>query len=126
MKNLLTWRLPYSDRHARLWPGLLLGSLLALFLVAFLYSAYLFLAWGRTVVASAPALPALSLPRLVRSAPARAPVTNQTADLFVLTVPQQSGKAPLPVSERVSIIIMGVDNRPDEPVRARTASWLSR
>jgi LCP family protein required for cell wall assembly len=123
MKNLQTRHLPYSGRHARLWPSLLLGSLLALFLIAFLYSGYLFLAWGRTVAASVPDLPALSLPRLARSAPARAPVANQPDDLFVQAVPQRSGNAPLPVSERVTIIMLGMDNRPDEPV-ARTDSII--
>lgn len=123
MKNMQTRHLQSSGRPTRLWPSLLLGSLLALFLVAFLYSGYLFLAWGRTVAASVPDLPALSLPSLVRSASARAPVANQPADLFVQAAPPQTGNPRLPASGRVTIIMMGVDNRPDEPV-ARTDSIL--
>jgi polyisoprenyl-teichoic acid--peptidoglycan teichoic acid transferase len=123
MKNMQTRRLQSSGRPARLWPSLLLGSLLVLFLVAFLYSGYLFLTWGRTVAASVPDLPALALPSLVRAAPARAPVANQPVDLFVQAAQPQAGNSPLPVSGRVTIIMMGVDNRPDEPI-ARTDSIL--
>ena len=122
MKSTQTSHLQ-SERPARLVPGLLLGSLLALFLVAFLYSGYLFLVWGRSVARTVPDLPALALPRLVHAAPQRAPVANQPADLFVPAAPQQPASAPVPVSGRVTIILMGVDSRPDEPI-ARTDSIM--
>ncbi len=123
MKDMQTRRLPFGERHACLWPSLLLGALLVLFLIALLYTGYLFLAWGRTVAASVPELPALSLPRLVRAAPVRAQAASQPSDLFVLAAPLPAGNAPAPVSARVTVLVMGVDNRPDEPI-ARTDSIM--
>ena len=50
--------------------GLLLGFLLTLFIVAFVYVASMFVSVGQRAVAEAPAQEPLALPQLVRSAPA--------------------------------------------------------
>ena len=105
-------------RRSTILPGLLLGSLLALFLIAFLYAGYLFLQWGQTLTADLPDLPALALPRLVRSAPAPAPSGDEGAD--DASAPAADAQpADAPASRRVTVVLMGVDNRPDELV-ART------
>ena len=117
----MTPRKPRPDRRqSSLFPGLLLGGLLVLFLVAFLYTGYLFLGWGRALVADVPDLPALSLPRLVRSVSVRRPAGNPPQGVLSLPQDQTVQNNPTPVAtSRVTVLVMGVDNRPDEPV-ART------
>jgi LCP family protein required for cell wall assembly len=101
----------------------LLGFLLTLFLATFLYVAYLFLTWGQTAVAQLPRLPPLALPQLVRPAPANAAAARAPAGVLWQPAPQQTpGVEPLP-SGRITVLVMGVDNRPDEPV-ARTDSII--
>ncbi|MCX6028977.1 MAG: LCP family protein [Chloroflexi bacterium] len=122
-----TQHIPSTRRPARhtspLWSGLLLGLLLTLFLVAFVYVAYLFLSWGQVTAAQLPKLPPLSLPKLVRSAPsANAPESNPLSLLFQPAA-QRGQEASSPVTGRVTVLLMGVDNRPDETI-ARTDSIL--
>jgi LCP family protein required for cell wall assembly len=121
-----------------LWPGLLLGSLLTLFMVAFVYVAYSFLVWGQAAASQAPKLPPLALPRLVREASSVEVTRNRPLDL--LLAPMSTGKQesePV-VTDRVTVLIMGVDNRPGQQVartdtiivltvdpRAHTAGMLS-
>jgi polyisoprenyl-teichoic acid--peptidoglycan teichoic acid transferase len=106
-------------RKPATWAGLLLGFLLTLFIIAFVYVGFLFMAWGRAAMATAPEMSALPLPRLVRSAPP-APGTTEEQ----LSMPQQATSPQLPRQQvqlpdkRITILIMGVDNRPDEHVEA--------
>jgi LCP family protein required for cell wall assembly len=101
--------------------GLLLGSLFCLFIVAFVYVASLFVSVGQRAVAEAPAQEPLALPQLVRSAPAAAqPASGAPAGAPAI---QPSAKRPQEsaptLTGRLTVLVMGVDNRPDEPV-ART------
>jgi LCP family protein required for cell wall assembly len=115
---------PLRSRPRRVWPSLLLGSLLCLFLVALLYAGYLFLEWGQSAAAEVPDLPALSLPKLARVAPAHAATNDEPLALFAQPAAEEPSQKPAPVtSDRVTMVVMGVDNRPDEPV-ARTDTIL--
>jgi len=100
--------------------GLLLGFLLTLFIVAFVYVASMFVSVGQRAVAEAPVQEPLALPQLVRSAPASEPQSSTQASAPVSQPaakrPQESAPT---LSGRLTVLVMGVDNRPDEPV-ART------
>jgi LCP family protein required for cell wall assembly len=100
--------------------GLLLGLLLTLFIAVLVYVAATFLALGQQALAEVPALPPLALPQLVRAAPAAESSAEATTGVAVNAPsarrPQESAPA---LTGRVTVLVMGVDNRPDEPV-ART------
>lgn len=105
--------------RANPWSGLLLGFLLVAFLCAFAYSGYLLYAWARSVAAGAPQLPALPLPRLGLSAAVRSesPATVAT--------PQTEGGffsllAPWEKKERLNVLLLGTDQRPQERGPHRT------
>jgi polyisoprenyl-teichoic acid--peptidoglycan teichoic acid transferase len=119
MNKMRTTRGRDSRRRSTIWPGLLLGSLLALFLIAFLYAGYLFLQWGQTLTTDLPNLPALALPQLVRSAPAASQAQDGMTDAPAVPADAAPPDAAAAASPRVTVVLMGVDNRPDEPV-ART------
>ncbi len=108
-----------SVRRPAILPGVLLGFLLTLFMVAFVYVAYLFLAWGQTVVADVPKMPPLALPKLVRTTLASAAPQGNALSAFLQPAAGRAQQAPLALTGRMTVLIMGVDNRPDEPV-ART------
>jgi LCP family protein required for cell wall assembly len=108
-----------ARRRTSIWPSLLLGSLLALFFIAFLYAGYLFLQWGQSLTAEVPNLPALALPKLVHAGRSSASAGQDgAADAAAQDNNGPSSAAPA-ASDRVTVVLMGVDNRPDEPV-ART------
>ncbi len=111
--------LTHSRRRQTLWPGLLLGSLLTLFMVAFVYVAYLFLAWGRTAASQMPDMPPLSLPKLVRDAPIAEAALNRPLDVLLPPVSPAAQEAAPVMTERVTVLLMGVDNRPGQQI-ART------
>jgi polyisoprenyl-teichoic acid--peptidoglycan teichoic acid transferase len=114
-------RLRSSRSKPATWAGLLLGFLLALFVIVFLYVGLAFVAWGRVAVASVPDMPALPLPKLVRSAPPgetggeSQPVAPAEAAGPQVAKPEAPAAPP---EKRITILIMGVDNRPDERVEA--------
>ena len=112
-----------SSRHSAAWPGLLLGFLLTLFMTVFVYVGYQFLALGQSAVASAPKLSPLELPRLVRNVPAAEASTAGTTNLQVLPAAQRAQESAPVLSGRVTILLMGVDARPDEKV-SRTDSII--
>jgi len=102
-----------------LWSGLLLGSLLMLFVTVLIYVAYLFVGWGRTAAAKVPDMPPLALPKLVQAA--AAPDGEESASsgsLFPTSNRNPQEPAPA-LSDRVTVLLMGVDNRPGQTV-ART------
>ena len=102
-----------------LWSGLLLGSLLMLFVTVLIYVAYLFVGWGRTAAAKVPDMPPLALPKLVQAA--AAPDAEESASAGTLfPTSNRNPQAPAPaLSDRVTVLMMGVDNRPGQTV-ART------
>ncbi len=106
-----------------LWSGLLLGFLLTAFMAAFVYVAYLFLAWGQTAAAGAPKLPPLSLPQLVRASSSVSGSSSSPLDIFLQPAAQGQQEQPSAVTERVTILVMGVDSRPDEKI-ARSDSIM--
>jgi len=114
---------PNRVRRPAILSGVLLGFLLTLFVIAFVYVAYLFLAWGQTAVAAVPKMPPLALPKLVRSAPASAASQSNALSAFLQSSAGGAPEAPVTLTDRVTVLIMGVDNRPDEPV-ARTDTIL--
>lgn len=95
-----------------LWSGLLLGLLLTIFVTSFAYVAYLFLAWGQSALAQAPAMAPLALPRLVR--PAAAGDAQQTGGTTPLFQPLGQGAedSPTQAMGRTTVLIMGLDVRP--------------
>ncbi len=108
-------RTPHTGRQV-LWSGLLLGSLLMLFVTVFVYVAYLFVGWGRTAAAKVPDMPPLALPKLVQAA--AAPDSSESVSAGVL-FPTSNGNpqdtAPA-LKDRVTLLLMGVDNRPDSRI----------
>ena len=107
------------------WNGLLLGSLLALFVVVFLYVVLQFLNVARTTGADLPSLPALALPQLVRPAPASVIVNGSAPGMPWQLLGQQPPPAQPGFEPRVTILIMGVDARPDENIETtRTDSIM--
>jgi LCP family protein required for cell wall assembly len=108
-----------SGQRRTLWSGLLLGSLLTLFMVVFVYVAYLFLAWGQAAASQVPKLPPLAVPRLVREAPSIESAQNRSLDLLVQPINGRREEAEPVVTDRVTVLLMGVDNRPGQQV-ART------
>jgi LCP family protein required for cell wall assembly len=105
-------------------PGLLLGLLLTLFIVVFVYVAALFLALGQQAIAESPVRPPLALPQLVRAVPAAAPRENAAAGVTIAQPAARRAQDLTPVlTGRLTVLVMGVDNRPDEPV-ARTDSII--
>ncbi len=100
------------------WAGLLLGSLLTLFLVVFAYVAIMFLSWGKSTVAGLPPMPEWMLPKLVRAAPSEPQADNSQADApWQVPAAQQVRSASAQQQQRrVTVLIMGVDNRPSERV----------
>ncbi|HEX9114973.1 MAG TPA: LCP family protein [Anaerolineae bacterium] len=97
------------------WAGLLLGFLLTLFLLLFVAVAVMFLSWGKSTLAGLPQMPEWTLPSLVRAAPAARPDGGQAGLSW-----QAPGIAPvsqnLAATKRVTVLVMGVDSRPDERV----------
>jgi LCP family protein required for cell wall assembly len=113
----------YKDLRARRrrpasWAGFLLGFLLTLFLATFLYVGFMFVSWGRSALAAVPELPDLSLPRLVRAAPSGPAVDNNQAGVPWQMSGAQADSQEAAPQQRVTVLIMGVDNRPDEHVEA--------
>jgi LCP family protein required for cell wall assembly len=104
--------------------GLLLGLLLTLFMVVFVYVAALFLSLGQQAIAESPIQAPLALPQLVRAAPA-ADLRESLAGGVTVAQPavRRAQEAAPILTGRLTVLVMGVDNRPDEPV-ARTDSIL--
>jgi LCP family protein required for cell wall assembly len=113
-----------SQRDARgasqvLWSGLLLGALMMIFVAAFVYVAYLFVGWGRAAAARIPEMPPLELPKLVQAAAASDNVDIGSASaLFPPSGSNPQEAAPV-LQDRITVLLMGVDNRPGQTV-ART------
>ncbi|MCX7670201.1 MAG: LCP family protein, partial [Anaerolineae bacterium] len=106
--------------RSALFAGVLLGLLLTLFIVALVYVAAMFLALGQQALAEVPDMPPLALPQLVRLVPASESSADATTGVTVSApaAPRQPEAAPT-LTGRITVLVMGVDNRPDEPV-ART------
>jgi hypothetical protein len=118
-------RMPQNHQPGRqvLLSGLLLGTLLMLFVAMFVYVAYLFVGWGRTAAAGAPDMPPLALPKLVQAA--ALPDAEEPASPGVLSPasdrnPEEAAPA---LSDRITVLLLGVDNRPGQTV-ARTDSIM--
>jgi polyisoprenyl-teichoic acid--peptidoglycan teichoic acid transferase len=123
MKNTRHRRVRITRARASAGPSLLLGSLLMIFVGTLLYVTYLFLSMGQSTLASLPGLPALALPQLVRSVPQPPSTEPSLAVLPEQPAPQPIKQAEPPPARRITVLVMGVDNRPDEPV-ARTDSIM--
>jgi LCP family protein required for cell wall assembly len=91
--------------------------------MVFVYVAYLFVGWGRTAAAEVPDMPPLALPKLVQAA--AAPDTQESAATGILfpTSNRNPQEAAPPLSGRVTVLLMGVDNRPGQTV-SRTDSIM--
>ena len=99
-----------------LWAGLLFGALLMIFVAAFAYVAYLFLAWGQTAMAQAPDMPPLELPRIVRSASStEGQATSGASALLEPLTRRVQEAAPVAVG-RTTVLVVGVDARPGQSV----------
>jgi polyisoprenyl-teichoic acid--peptidoglycan teichoic acid transferase len=106
-----------------IWSGLLLGSLLMLFVIVFVYVAYLFVGWGRTAAAQVSDMPPLPLPKLVQAAAAPASAESASSGVLFPTGNREPQEASPPLQDRVTVLVMGVDNRPGQTV-ARTDSIM--
>jgi len=95
------------------WSGLLLTLLLVIFLCGFSYSGYLLYNWARSVVAAAPELPSLPLPRLglpseqIQEQPQVMVSPQAQPRIFELLTPWEK-------KERLNILLLGTDQRPDD------------
>ncbi|MCC7355668.1 MAG: LCP family protein, partial [Anaerolineae bacterium] len=111
---------PRRRRQASPWSGLVLGFLLTAFILAFAYTGYLVFAWARSAVAGAPSLTELALPRLRPSVRA-APDNEPAAGVNPRPQTQTKGQAPnLARNERITVLVLGTDQRFDDPVASRT------
>jgi polyisoprenyl-teichoic acid--peptidoglycan teichoic acid transferase len=109
--------------HPAVLPGILLGSLLTLFLITFAYSTYQFVLWGRATVGMAPKMPPLPVPRLVRAAPVEDTSVSGGLGMFSQPGTTHAPEAAPALTGRVTVLLMGVDARPDEKV-SRTDTIL--
>lgn len=99
-----------------LWSGLLFGSLLMIFVAAFAYVAYLFLAWGQSAAAQVSHMPPLVLPKIVRPALASdAPTIGGASALFQPLSRRSQDAAPVAIG-RTTVLVVGVDARPGQSV----------
>lgn len=107
--------LAHSARPRRrpLWSGLLLGVLLTIFMTILVYVTYLFLSWGQTAIAQAPALPPLALPRLVRPI-AKSAGQPVSAGLSLFQPAGSRQQEIAPATSRTTVLIIGVDARPNQ------------
>jgi polyisoprenyl-teichoic acid--peptidoglycan teichoic acid transferase len=105
------------------WSGLLLGSLLMLFVAVLVYVAYLFVGWGRTAAAQISDMPPLALPRLVQAAAAPQSARDSSAGVLFPTGNREPQEAAPALQDRVTVLVMGVDNRPGQTV-SRTDSIM--
>ncbi len=111
-----------SQEPAPIWPGLLLGFLLASFLLAFAYSSYLLYRWVRFTIASSDGVMPLTAAAIAGELPPGAPEAMLTppAPGAVSTIPSwEPGR-----KERVNILLMGVDQRPSERGPSRTDTLI--
>jgi LCP family protein required for cell wall assembly len=106
-----------------LWSGLLLGALLMLFVAVFVYVAYLFVGLGRTAVAQVPEMPPLALPKLVQAAAAPDLEESASAGVLFPSSDRSPQEAAPPLKDRVTVLLMGVDNRPGQTA-SRTDSIM--
>ncbi|MCS7222643.1 MAG: LCP family protein [Anaerolineae bacterium] len=106
-----------------IWPGLLLGFLLASFLLAFSYSSYLLYQWARATIASAPSAMSSTTTAIaggVLPGASGAMLTPPPAPGAIPTIPAwEPGR-----KERVNILLMGVDQRPGERGPSRTDTLI--
>lgn len=105
--------------RASLWSGLLLGSLLMIFVAAFLYVAYMFLSWGQSAAAQAPEMEPLALPRLVRLAADTGETVETASGALFLPARGRAAEAQPVALDRTTVLLMGMDARPGQRV-ART------
>jgi LCP family protein required for cell wall assembly len=108
-----------GDAPRVLWSGLLLGSLLMIFVATFVYVAYLFVGWGRAAAAKVPGMPPLALPKLVQAAAAPDSVEPASADVLFPTSNRKPQEAAPVLQDRITVLLMGVDARPGQKI-ART------
>lgn len=97
-----------------LWSGLLLGSLLTVFVAALVFVAYLFLSWGQSALAQAPHLPPLQLPKLVRSAANGDGQPATTLSTLFQPASGRSQESTQTVTGRITVLLLGVDARPKQ------------
>jgi LCP family protein required for cell wall assembly len=107
-------RRPARTRGTSAWPSLLLGFFMVAFLCGFAYSGYLLYMWSRSVVAGAPQLPSLPLPRLGLPA-----IVRPSVPVLPAATPEPetgffSLLAPWEKKERLNLLLLGDDRRPDE------------
>lgn len=116
MMNILESQRAVQTAQRPVWVGLLFGALLMVFVAAFAYVAYLFLAWGQMAMAQAPDMPPLELPRIVRSASsAGGQAATGASALFEPLTRRVQEAAPVAVG-RTTVLIVGVDARPGQSV----------
>ena len=123
MSNHLRGEVRGGRRHPAVLPGLLLGSLLALFLVTLAYSTYQLVLWGRATAGLTPKMPPLPVPRLVRAAPVEDASVSGGLDFFSQPETSRAPEVAPALTGRVTVLLLGVDARPDEKV-SRTDTIL--
>ncbi len=112
-----------SRKPTPIWPGLLLGFLLASFLLAFAYSSYLLYRWARATIAGSTGVTPLTTPAIAGEHLLGTPEA-------VLTSPPVPGAVPTAPpwepsrKERVNILLMGMDQRPGERGPTRTDTLI--
>jgi LCP family protein required for cell wall assembly len=112
-----------AQARRALWPGLLLGALLLLFAGSFVYAAYILVDLGKSTAAQTPDMPPLALPRLVRSVAVNSASQQNPAVALNQFQPSERNEARPVASDRVTVLLMGVDNRPGQTV-SRTDSIM--
>jgi LCP family protein required for cell wall assembly len=116
---------PRRRRRPSPWSGLILAFLLTAFILAFAYTGYLAYAWARAAVAGAPSLAELTRSRLNPPAQAQGDTTGSAPAVSPQLQPQAKRQAPnLRRKERINVLILGTDQRPDDPVASRTDTMI--
>lgn len=103
-------------------PRLLTVILLAAFLLAFASASVVVYRWARTTAALLPSLADLSLPEIVltdegavEATPAADPTASASPAEQTKAAEVGAEETPVPVSKRITVLLLGVDQRPDDP-----------
>lgn len=121
----------HKRRISLSWSTLLLGILFLSFVLATAYAASAVYNWARTAVRTLPSMSAVDLPSVVL--PASVPQIDQLepmeASQPVMPRAAASLDLPLPLQQpeqrdRITVLLLGVDQRPDDPSPPRTDSMM--
>jgi LCP family protein required for cell wall assembly len=123
---------PTSHQAHLSWSQAVLGILLIAFVIAAAYAALSVYRWTHQVVRSLPATTTVELPQVVLPASAQTPSQPAAVAAPALAaIPQAMPNPAVPLtieapeaSQRITVLLLGVDQRPDDPSPPRTDNMI--